>query len=540
MKKILIVDNSKLIINVLEELFLKKNNFEIYKASSLQEVETLILSNDFFLAISNLVLPDALNGELLETFKKANVPTIVLSSKIDDNFMKTIDSLNILDYISKDSIHGLQQVVELAELILYIEKTEILVVEDSKVVAAQIKSILETLLLKVKTVCDGDEALKELKNNKNISMVISDFNMPNMDGLELTRYIRKDKQIDYLPIIIISSIDSSKEKIKLFKNGVNDFLTKPILIEELKSKVLNTFLNTKKIEDIESFNEIFSKNIISSSSDKNGMIQTVSTAFCEISGYSKDELIGKNHNILKHPDMPDSLYSELWKTIKSGQSWKGEIKNLKKDGSYYWVKAVIEPKFNKSGEIIGYFAIREDITDKKRIYELSITDGLTSLFNRRYFNDTADNFVLKTVRNNNIFAFVLLDIDNFKKYNDTYGHQDGDDVLINVSACLKDTFKRDDDQVFRLGGEEFGILLNAKTKLNIMDLVEEARDNIEKLNIKHEKNPPLNVVTASFGAVIITISENKNMKIEDIYKKADDQLYKAKENGRNRIEYLEL
>lgn len=540
MKKILLVDNSKLIINVLEELFLEKNNFEVYKAKTLDEVEQLILSNNFFIAISNLVLPDALNGELLDTFKNANIPTIILSSKIDYNFMNDIDNLNIIDYVSKDSVHGLESVCDLAELLLYIKDSQVLVVEDSNVVAQQIKATLQTLFLKVKTVSNGDEALNELENNKDISMVISDYSMPKMNGLELTRAIRKDKSTSSLPIVIISSDNNPQQRIKLFKNGANDYLSKPILEEELKSKVLDTFSNIKKIEDIQSFNKIFDENIITSSTDTKGNIQTVSKAFCKISGYEKEELVGKSHNIVRHPDMPKSLYEELWNTITKGQTWKGEIKNLKKDGTYYWVKAVIEPKFNKNGDITGYFAIREDITDKKRIYELSITDGLTSLYNRRYFNDTAHNFVLESVRNNKVFAFVLLDIDNFKKYNDTYGHQDGDDVLIQVANSLKVTFKRGDDQVFRLGGEEFGVLISSKTKINIMDLIEEARANIENLKIKHEKNPPLNVVTASFGALIISLDSNVNIKVENIYKKADEQLYKAKENGRNTIEYLEL
>lgn len=193
MNKILLVDNSKLIINVLEELFLEKNNFEVYKAKTLDEVEQLILSNNFFIAISNLVLPDALNGELLDTFKNANIPTIILSSKIDYNFMNDIDNLNIIDYVSKDSVHGLESISDLAELLLYIKDSQVLVVEDSNVVTQQIKATLETLFLKVKTVSNGDEALNELENNKDISMVISDYNMPKMDGLELTRAIRKNK-----------------------------------------------------------------------------------------------------------------------------------------------------------------------------------------------------------------------------------------------------------------------------------------------------------------------------------------------------------
>lgn len=114
---------------------------------------------------------------------------------------------------------------------------------------------------------------------------------------------------------------------------------------------------------------IVDKYVIMSSTDTKGIIMYASEAFCNISGYSKKELIGSNHNIVRHPDMPKELFKELWKTIQNGKTWKGEIKNLKKDGGFYWVEATIEPKFNTEGKIIAYEAIRTDITAKKLFLE---------------------------------------------------------------------------------------------------------------------------------------------------------------------------
>jgi len=112
--------------------------------------------------------------------------------------------------------------------------------------------------------------------------------------------------------------------------------------------------------------DIVDKYIIRSRTDPNGIITYVSDAFCKISGYTKEELIGHSHNIIRHPDMPSSVFENMWKTIQSGKVWHGEVQNLKKDGGFYWVDATIEPILDK-GKIIAYDAIRQDITDKKAV-----------------------------------------------------------------------------------------------------------------------------------------------------------------------------
>ncbi len=541
MKKILIVDNSAVIINVLQDLFAQKNKFKIYVAKNLKDVKVLLKKHTFFTAISNVVLPDALNGELVKLLEKNNVPTIILSSKVDKKFIKSMQNKKIIDYVLKDSIHGLNRVYDLIELLAYIEDIEVLVVEDSPSVSAQIKKILESFLLCVHVAKDGKKALEVLEKNPNIQMVVTDYHMPNMNGLEFIKCLRKDAKYSDVPILVISVESDINIKVNLFKNGANDFIKKPILEEELKTKVINIFSNIKQMEEIKGFNRMLDENVISFSVDTRGIINYASQAFCTISGYSKEELIGKSHNIIKHPDMPVSIFKEIVLAITSSQTWRGEIKNLKKDGSYYWVNAVLEPIFDKKRSIVGYTAVQQDITDKKIIYELSITDGLTSLYNRRYFNDIAQGIIEQTMRDEEVFAFLLLDIDNFKKYNDTYGHQAGDEVLICVAQSLKSTFKRSDDTIFRLGGEEFGILINSKTIDNVMALAELTRANIESLQIEHKNNLPSEVITASFGIGIISSKYNKDLHyLDSLYKNADDALYKAKDNGRNRIVSLNI
>lgn len=540
MKKILIIESSSVFINMLKNIFIENRGMKVFSAKSLEEASSLIETHKFFLVISNLVLPDALNLEILKLLAKHKLPTIVFSSRVESNLLNNPEYPNIIDYVIKDFNYGINYISYLVEAMEYCRGKEVLVVDDSTAVSKNIQQILEKILLKVYIAKDGISAIELLAKNSHISMIISDYNMPNMNGLELIKTLKSDIKYSKLPILIITGENDNNLKIKLYKYGANDVILKPVLEEELSSKIIHIFLNMKQMEEIREFNKIVDDNVITSSTDTSGKIILVSNAFCEISGYTREELIGKNHNILRHPDMPDLLYADLWKTITSGKVWRGELKNRKKDGSYYWVDAIIEPKFSKDNHIIGFNALRHNITDKKKIYELSITDGLTSLYNRRHFNDIADSVLETSLRNNKIFAFVLLDVDNFKKYNDNYGHQDGDSVLINLASALKESFKRSEDTVFRLGGEEFGVLISAKSIDDIYTLVESARKKIESLSIEHKLNPPLNIITASFGVTIISSNAKDKFTLDTVYKKTDDALYESKESGRNRVTYKQL
>ncbi|MEA1915197.1 MAG: PAS domain-containing sensor histidine kinase [Campylobacterota bacterium] len=144
-----------------------------------------------------------------------------------------------------------------------------------------------------------------------------------------------------------------------------------ILNYVLTRKIDKTYrqLNTKT-QELESSLKIINQNVIISKTNLKGIITDVSEAFCQITGYTKDELIGKNHNIVRHPDMKSEVFENLWKTIREDQQWEGEVKNLKSDGGYYWVHAVIKPYYT-NGIKAGYTSVRHDITDKNTIKDLN-------------------------------------------------------------------------------------------------------------------------------------------------------------------------
>ena len=179
----------------------------------------------------------------------------------------------------------------------------------------------------------------------------------------------------------------------------------------------------------------------------------------------------------------------------------------------------------------GIISLRQ----RTKIEKNSVTDGLTDIYNRRYFDKVFPEFVQLAKRNDNLnlVCFVILDIDHFKQYNDTYGHQKGDEVLISVAKFLHNSLKRPDDKCFRLGGEEFGILFNATSKENAALFANHIKNGIEKLCIKHEHNSASPYITASFG--LICQQANDITNVDKLYKQADDLMYKSKENGRNQV-----
>lgn len=278
--------------------------------------------------------------------------------------------------------------------------------------------------------------------------------------------------------------------------------------------------------------EIVNNYLIASQTDENGYITDVSKAMCDITGYTKEELIGQRHNIIRHPDMPDSIFTELWDTITKGEVWEGEVKNRKKDGKSYWVKTRISPTFDENHEIIGYASIRVDITDKKKVEEVSITDELTKMYNRRHFNIIFSKEINRAKREHKQIGFAIFDVDNFKLYNDYYGHLKGDKVLKKIAKITKNQLKRATDYCFRLGGEEFGVLIYDIDIDGFRKVIENIRQGIQDLKIEHEYNVNHQVVTASFGGVIF--SSVTKIPSQKIYQFTDELLYFSKKHGRNR------
>ena len=272
--------------------------------------------------------------------------------------------------------------------------------------------------------------------------------------------------------------------------------------------------------------------VLTSTMDIEGTITNASSALVELSGYSEEELINANHNILHHPDTPNEIYNELWATIRSGRSWTGEVKERKKDGSVYWVLIHIDPIID-NGEISSFFTIRQDITDKKHIEAISVTDTLTGALNRRHFDQNLKIEVSRSKRDKKGLCLLMVDVDHFKKYNDTYGHPAGDKVLQSLVNSMENVFKRAGDYIYRLGGEEFAVLFQTDTLEQAIKISNKLREHIYKLKMEHSGNLPYEVLTISGG--LMMINPDSTYIEEEIYKYADNSLYQAKELGRNRI-----
>ena len=181
---------------------------------------------------------------------------------------------------------------------------------------------------------------------------------------------------------------------------------------------------------------------------------------------------------------------------------------------------------------IGHTAIRHDITNKKRIEEISITDELTGLFNKRYFNEMFEQELHRSKRTNNTFAFIILDVDCFKLYNDFYGHKKGDYVLEAVGKELRELSQRSSDIAYRIGGEEFAITFLPDTKEDAIAFVKLINRRIEALEIEHIHNKAdSDLITVSIGLYVET--GKKLATTKEIYNFADTAMYKAKKTGRN-------
>ena len=169
-----------------------------------------------------------------------------------------------------------------------------------------------------------------------------------------------------------------------------------------------------------------------------------------------------------------------------------------------------------------------------KIEELSITDGLTSLYNKRYCLENAPSQISISSRHNKYISFILLDIDYFKKYNDRYGHLKGDNALVEVSKVIKKLFKRSTDCSYRVGGEEFLIISSSTYKENNTQMAETLRKAIEDLNIEHLENDKYKKLTVSIGVCSIKAGDCK-AEFEVLYNNADKALYRSKKEGRNKV-----
>ena len=264
-------------------------------------------------------------------------------------------------------------------------------------------------------------------------------------------------------------------------------------------------------------------------------IVSINPAFTEITGYSAEEVMGKNPRILASGKHSIEFYREFWITLATTGFWHGEIWNRRKDGEVYLEWLSVRCVHDRKGVIKHYVGVFSDITKKKQSEELiwrqANYDTLTQLPNRRMFRDRLDQEVRKANRTNQQMALMFIDLDHFKEVNDTMGHEKGDLLLIEAARRISDCV-RSVDTVARLGGDEFTVLL---TDLDNTDSIERvAQEIVLRLAEPFSLGDENAYVSGSVG---IAIYPNDASNIEDLFKCADQAMYVAKEAGRNHHEF---
>ena len=290
----------------------------------------------------------------------------------------------------------------------------------------------------------------------------------------------------------------------------------------LQNRLSDAFFQIKKYTDV------VNRHVMTSSTDREGNILKISSALEARIGYRADEILGQSFSIVRHPDTPGELYEEMWQTLLHGKTWRGEIQNRSKDGDCYWLKSVITPDFDRTGEIVGFTSISEDVSDKKQIEMLSITDGLTGLANRRRLDQLVEEAIGRFDRYGRPFAVVMLDVDHFKQVNDRFGHKVGDGVLVEIATLVRSN-ARQTDSVSRWGGEEFVIVCSETPIDAAMTLAEKLRMIIEEHAFAGAKS-----VTASFGVTAYQSGDTA----DGVFLRVDEALYRAKGEGRNCVTML--
>jgi len=275
-------------------------------------------------------------------------------------------------------------------------------------------------------------------------------------------------------------------------------------------------------------------------------------AFERMTGYSFEEITNRNCRYLQRDDREQPGCKVVHDAIRDGQYCLVTLRNYRKDGSMFWNELSISPIYNALGKVANFIGIQKDVTaqvliqaqlraDNQSLAEamssweqLSIRDGLTGVFNRRFFDTQIEIQCGIAARNCECVALLMIDVDHFKEFNDIYGHQAGDDALRRVADSLNESFLRASDFVARYGGEEFVVLSVGTAKEEASKFSGSLCERVRQLRIPHMGSPS-RYLTISIGASVHDFVPGD--RSDALVKLADSALYGAKRRGRDQYSF---
>ena len=411
--KILIVEDNKALAKLIAKKMEDKVEMDIDIAHSLAEAQAFLTNpKEYFIALLDLNLPDAPNGEVVDYVISNGLPSIVLTGSMDEATRESFIHKDIVDYVYKGNMDDINYIFRIINRLSKNRQYKVMVVEDSAPFRSALKKILTSLQFQVFTAAHGEEAMNYFTDNPDIKLALCDYRMPVKDGLEVLKEIRAIGDKNQIGVLMMTSPSENVNGAIFLKNGANDFIAKPFVKEELICRVNNT------IEAMENINQI------------------------------------------------------------------------------------------------------ADFANK---------DFLTGVYNRRYFYENMNEYVAYAEEHMEPYVVAMLDIDHFKKINDTHGHNNGDKVLKTLAKKLIDETKGD-DLIARFGGEEFCIILKDISNEDAVKFFVNLRANIANCKVQLKKEQ------ISFTVSIGVAFSRSDYRLDELLELADEALYRAKENGRNRVE----
>jgi len=265
--------------------------------------------------------------------------------------------------------------------------------------------------------------------------------------------------------------------------------------------------------------------------DADGVIVYVNPAFEVLTGYRKEEVLGRTHAIVKAGVNEEKLYAQMWEVLQANATFRGQFMNRHKNGTHFYEDKIIRPFRNACGKTTHFIASGRDVSDRvqimRRLEHFANYDGLTGLPNRNLFMDRLQQAQAHTFRSGEGFTLMLLDIDHFKTINDTFGHATGDAVLQTVASRLKQCL-REEDTVARLGGDEFCLILEKSV------LRRDVKKVLEKISALLSESLTIDGHNISIQASIgVAFYPEHGEDSHTLLKQADCAMYRVKANGGN-------